>query len=86
MRIAFGTFWIRFRVRDCEGSRKREGTLATRGRKNGENGSEAIECGGRIRKETNVLTLYRCEMPRVKEGCRACENEGAVVEKREPRG
>lgn len=35
--------------------------------------------------ETNVLILYRCEMPRVKEGCRACENERVVAEKREPR-
>lgn len=35
--------------------------------------------------ETNVLTLYRCEMPRVKEGCRACENERVLAEKREPR-
>jgi len=40
----------------------------------------------RLRGETNVLTLCRCEMPAAKEGCRACENERVVTEKREPRG
>lgn len=87
MRIAFGTFWIRFRV--CGTARDREserGHSPLEGGRTGENGSEAIEWWGRVSEETNVLTLYRCEMPRVKEGYCACENEGAVVEKREPGG
>lgn len=69
MRIAFGTFWIRFRVHGTARDRESErGYSPLGGGRTEENGSEAIEWWGRMSEETNVLTLYRCEMPRVKEG------------------
>lgn len=41
MWIAFGTFWIRFRVRDCEGSKERERIFAGGGGEGG--GGEKME-------------------------------------------
>lgn len=76
MWIAFGTFWISFRVRDRESEREYS-PRGRGGRKEGEDGSEAIEAG--VNEETNVLTLYRCEMPRGRER----ESDGGRKRKRE---
>lgn len=46
MWIAFGTFWIRFRVRDCEGSKERERIFAgTGGEGRGGGEGEKMEAG-----------------------------------------
>lgn len=84
MWIAFGTFWISFRVRDRESERgySPRGERGRGERKEGEDGSEAIEAG--VNEETNVLTLYRCEMPRGRE--RESDGGRKREREREPRG